>query len=104
MKKSGRKIDYGAVFLTSIFIIGLLTVFPYGAHLDQTSEQAILYSNVKEYAGLFGTSNPLYRELDSAGVIDITQSIEKDHGMAVYYPMAWIFFVNRISPFAGNIL
>ena len=104
MKKSGRKIDYGAVFLTSIFIIGLLTVFPYGAHLDQTSEQAILYSNVKEYAGLFGASNPLYRELDSAGVIDITQSIEKDHGMAVYYPMAWIFFVNRISPFAGNIL
>ena len=104
MKKSGRKIDYGAVFLTSIFIIGLLTFFPYGAHLDQTSEQAILYSNVKEYAGLFGASNPLYRELDSAGVIDITQSIEKDHGMAVYYPMAWIFFVNRISPFAGNIL
>lgn len=104
MEKSGRKVHSRIVFLTIIFVIGLAAIFPYGAHIDQTSEQHILYSNLKVYAHCLGDSNAFYQNLNAAGIIDITQSIEKDHGMAVYYPMAWIFFLNKTSPFIGNLL
>lgn len=101
--KLREKMNFNGIFLIVIFAVGILTVFPYGAHLDQDSEQKILYSNIKVYAHLFGDANPLYRELDGAGITEITESIEKDHGMAVFYPMAWIFMLNKISPFAGNV-
>lgn len=104
MKKRCRKLNSNLIFLGCIFVIGLLAVFPYGAHLDQTSEQEILYSNIKVYARLVGADNSLYQELDAAGIVDITESIEKDHGMAVFYPVAWIFFLNKISSFSGNII
>ncbi|MCI9141741.1 MAG: hypothetical protein HFH87_03845 [Lachnospiraceae bacterium] len=104
MKKGCKKIDSKLIFLACIFVIGLLAVFPYGAHLDQTSEQEILYSNIKVYARLLGGNNTLYQNLDAADITDITESIEKDHGMAVFYPMAWIFVLNKISSYAGNII
>lgn len=93
------------LFLIGIFLIGLLAIFPYGAHLDQSSEQEILYSNVKMYLGYFGAEESgLYRRLEADGIIDIADSIERDHGMAAYYPMFWIFYINQIFPFWGNII
>lgn len=95
----------GRFFLICLFLMGLLTVFSYGAHLDQESEQEIMYSNIKMYLHRFGgTECSLYRQLDDHEIIEIADSIEKDHGMAVYYPMFWIFYVNQFSPFMGNIV
>lgn len=95
----------GQIFLICIFLTGLLTVFPYGAHLDQKPEQEILYSNIKMYLGYFGgEENGFYNRLDAAGIIDIADNIEKDHGMAVYYPIFWIFYIDQVSPFFGNIV
>lgn len=83
----------------------MLTVFPYGAHLDQESEQNILYSNLKTYLHYFnGEATTLYQAFDSCGITGITDSIEKDHGMAVYYPLFGIFYINQVSPFIGNIV
>lgn len=99
------KLYRNRLFLMCLFLLGLLTVFPYGAHLDQRAEQEILYSNIKMYLHTFaGTDNSLYSQLDAYGIVDIADSIEKDHGMAVYYPVFWIFHINRISPFTGNII
>lgn len=95
----------GQIFLLCLFLTGLLTVFPYGAHLDQKPEQEILYSNIKMYLGYFGEEEGgFYQKLDAAGIIDIADSIEKDHGMAVYYPVFWIFHVDQVSTFYGNIV
>lgn len=93
------------LFLICLFLLGLLAVLPYGAHLDQKSEQEILYSNIKMYLHCFGgTESSLYSRLDACGIIDIADSIEKDHGMAVYYPIFWILYINQSSPFIGNIV
>lgn len=93
------------IFLTCIFLCGFLAVFSYGAHLDQDSEQEILYSNIKMYLRYWeGGENTFCRDLESQGINDIADSIEKDHGMAVYYPVCWIFYLNQISPYAGNII
>lgn len=93
------------IFIISIFLLGLLTVFSYGAPLDQKSEQEILYSNVKMYLHcLGGTESSLYRLLDESNIVNIADSIERDHGMAAYYPVFWIFYVNRTSPYIGNIV
>lgn len=95
----------GQLFLICIFLTGFLTVFPYGAHLDQKIEQEIMYSNIKTYLGYFGGSGSgLYQKLDAAGIIDITDAVDRDHGIAPYYPMFWIFYINQTSPFSGNII
>lgn len=95
----------GKLFLSCLFLLGLLTIFPYGAHLDQKSEQDILYSNIKMYLHcLGGTESSLYNCLDTYGIMDIADSVEKDHGMAVYYPIFWILYINQASPFIGNAI
>ncbi len=103
--KEKMKQYQGKIFLMCLFLLGLFTVFPYGAHLDQTSEQEILYSNIKMYLHCFGgTESSLYTQLDALGIADIANAIERDHGMAVYYPIFWIFYVNLASPFIGNLV
>ena len=73
--------------------------------MDQTAEQEILYSNVKVYLRyLVGEESSFYRELELHGIDDITDSIERDHGMSVYYPVCGVFYLNQISPYAGNIV
>lgn len=77
----------------------------YGAHLDQIPEQEILYSNLKQYMHIFHLEEAgFYKDLDAYGIVEISQNIEKDHGMAVFYPVAFIFYFNQISPFIGNIV
>lgn len=92
------------LFLICLFLLGLFMILPYGAHLDQKAEQEILYSNIKMYLRYFGPESSLYTRLDAYGVVEIADTIEKDHGMAVYYPAFWIIYVNQLSPFIGNIV
>lgn len=99
------KMHRSKLFLLCLFLLGLLTVFQYGAHLDQKSEQEIMYSNIKMYLRCFGGAvSSLYRCLDAGGITDIAYSVERDHGVAVYYPVFWIFFIDQVSPFIGNII
>lgn len=101
----GMKQYRNRLFLICLFLLGLLTIFPYGAHLDQRAEQQILYSNIKMYLHTFGgTDSAFYKQLDAYGIVDIADYIDRDHGIAVYYPVFWIFHLNRLSPFTGNIV
>lgn len=70
-------------------LIGLAVTPLYGIPIDEYSEQIILLSNIKEYANrLLDESHPLREMLQQADYPAITQSIERDHGQAVYYPIA----------------
>lgn len=90
--------------LMNIWLIGLLTIPGYGFYYDQDTEQNILFSNIKEYdLHLFG-ENELYREMDNAGIEIISENVEKDHGIAAYYPVFWLWNVNRASPYACSII
>ena len=41
--------NYDRSFLLILFLVGLLATFSYGVYFDQNTEQAILFSNMKEY-------------------------------------------------------
>ncbi len=90
-------------FLVILFLIGLFMGTAYGAHLDQTTEQEILYSNLKGYLqALHLEQTGLYRDLEAYGVTEIAESIDRYNGMAVYYPVSFIFYLNECSPYIGN--
>jgi hypothetical protein len=100
-----KKINADTWFLLGILLVGIATVIPYGAFLDQSTEQTILFSNIKEYLiHIPGVHLKLIDELTAAGVENIQVSIDRYNGMAVYYPMFGIWYLNKVSPFLGNIL
>ncbi len=109
MQASGEQSRSGKtsiLFLAAILLTGLLTIFPYGAHLDQFSEQGILFSNVKEYLLHIpgGESLDLVQDMTDAGVLEISIDEDRDHGMAVYYPLFFIWWLDQYAPCVGNIV
>ena len=103
-----RKIKYisDRQMLCVLLIFGFIFGgFAYGVHLDQDAEQLILYSNVKGYLQHFRLEHTgLYADLDHAGVICIEENLDKYNGMAMYYPMFFVFYLNQKSPYIGNII
>lgn len=98
------KRDKGILFLAGILLIGFLTLFPYGAYLDQESEQSILYGNIKEYLMCLTKDTPhLVQDLTDYGVVEISINNDRDHGMAIYYPAFVVWYINQSSLCAGNI-
>ena len=95
----------GTLFLLGIFLIGILTIFPYGSYLDQQSEQRIVFANIKEYLiRLPGEEPGLVKDFTDAGILRISEDEDRDHGMAAYYPVFWIWYVNQVSPWAGSLI
>ncbi|MCD7835085.1 MAG: hypothetical protein LUG83_00180 [Lachnospiraceae bacterium] len=93
------------LFLALIFFVGIATTIPYGAFLDQSTEQNILYSNIKEYLMHFpsGSFANILQSLTDSGVEEISVNIDRYNGMAVYYPAFPVWYLNKISPYLGNI-
>ncbi len=84
--------------LIALFVIGILTVGQYGYYFDEGGEREIVASNIKEYVlRLLPEGNAIRefyldadRRISEAGgksIERISESIEKDHGVAVMYPM-----------------
>lgn len=92
------------IFFLTILLVGLLTIFSYGAYLDQESEQRILLANIKEYLiQLPGENPPLVQQLTDSGVVEISIDEDRDHGMAVYYPAFFIWYLRQASPYWGSV-
>ena len=105
--KLGKRLadNRSVIFLCVIFIIGILTILPYGFYLDQATEQRIMFANIKEYFIQFGwEESQIVEELTDFGVLKISVDEDRDHGMAVYYPAFSIWFINQYSTYLGNIL
>lgn len=77
-----------AVILFAMAVFGFAVSGGYGTPLDEDIEVSILTSNIKEYAmhipGALGDK----LENKFSYVTPISQSEEKDHGIAAYYPYA----------------
>ncbi len=72
-----------------LFLIGLFTATDYDLYMDQQSEAIILRENMKEYAYyLLGADSEPVRYYDSIGLPRIVETVEIDHGMAAFYPLA----------------
>lgn len=74
-----------AFFFALLMLLGLWTVNDYTGSYDELAEQAILASNLKEYALALkkaGLASDYWLKKD---VVPISQSIEKDHGICGFY-------------------
>lgn len=82
------------LFFLFLTLLGLCLGSGYGIPWDEKSQQSTLKSNLFEY-GLFflGEDNPLVRYARELGAIPISESVEIDHGSALFYPLAFISFI-----------
>ena len=92
------------IFWSILFLLGICMLLPYGAHLDQQSEQVILFSNAIAYCEKIGVMLPFSNQLRAEGISSIADSIEIDHGMSVFYPMIWIHALDAKTPYIANLV
>lgn len=103
IKIKKESIEY--IFLAAILLSGLLTITGYGACLDQAAQQRIVFANIEEYLlHLPGDGLSLAREIEEAGIVRISLHEDLDHGMACFYPIFWVWYVNKVSPFIGSLI
>ena len=83
------------IFILSFFI-GLYCERNVGSYNDEYWEQIILRSNVLEYAKVIKKDSVInyYNEI---GIVPISKSIEKDHGIAAYYLFTPFLMVSKYS-------
>lgn len=74
-----------ALFFAILMLIGVLTINDYTGSYDESAEQAILASNMKEYALALEKAGIRSEYWLKNGGTPISQSIEKDHGISGYY-------------------
>lgn len=100
--KEGRNV---LIFFGILLLVGLLTVVKYGAYLDQTSEQRIMYANWKEYAvRLLGEDHSFISSCDERGILKISIDEDRDHGMAAFYLAIPLFFIEKVQPYLASLL
>ncbi len=84
-----------AVFFLILTIVGLWMGTDYGMPWDESSEQRILAQNLHEYAyQILGSDSSFIQNALAKGATLISNSVERDHGVAPYYPLAPIFFLD----------
>lgn len=91
MRTKGVRNSITALFFVLLTFIGLVTAVDYTGSYDELAEQAILESNLKEYAlrlESLGIKWPYGLALNAQ---PISQSIERDHGISAYYLFPFIF-------------
>lgn len=101
LKREYSKKVYIGIFLF-LFIVGIVVTNDYGIHWDQQSELDILYSNIKEYNEKIFFENETianmcldYEKSIGREVPLITESVERDHGVAPYYPIVPLLLLNQ---------
>ena len=83
------------VFFAVLFIIGISNTADYGRPIDESVENDILLSNIKEYGLVFGRA---VQGEAFEGIARISNSIEKDHGIAGYYLFSPILIAWKENP------
>lgn len=92
------------LFFAAFLLLGLLTAADYGATWDEQDEMDILRMNLWEYARAFGLDESAFEERAAAGsdltisvLTPISESIEQDHGIAAFYPMAGVVMSKEVT-------
>ncbi len=78
-----------AVFFLLLALLGCFTAKDYGLPWDTTGEMGILRMSLMEYAGKIPLQTPWKQALEDMQTIPVSQSIERDHGVSLYYPLFW---------------
>lgn len=92
------------LFFAAFLLLGLLTASDYGAPWDEQDEMDILRMNLWEYARTFGLDESAFEKRAALGsdltisvLTPISESIEQDHGIAAFYPMAGVVMSENLT-------
>lgn len=80
-----------ALFFLALLLTGLFTAGDYGRAWDEPSEMRILRMALKEYDALLPIDTPYSGYLQALEDPRISESVERDHGICLYYPLFWAF-------------
>jgi len=78
-----------ALFFLLVFLLGLAGVGGYGHAWDDLQEMDILRMAIREYAEMLPFETGIGQSLEKMGIMRISESIERDHGICLYYPLFW---------------
>ena len=99
------------LFFAAFLVLGLLTAADYGAPWDEQDEMDILRMNLWEYARVFGLDESAFEERAAAGsdltistLTPISESIEQDHGIASFYPMAGVVMSENLTEAQRSVI
>ncbi len=101
----------GALLLAVFLLLGLCTAGDYGPSWDEQDEMDILRMNLWEYSRALGWDETAFQrraaeasELTISVLTPISESIEQDHGIAAFYPMAGVVMSESISEGQRSLL
>ena len=83
---------------SALFLVGLFSLKNVGVYFDEDSEKDILRMNIIDYAETLKVGRSYAASLRGMGLIPISESVERDHGIAPYYP-----YVLIMDAFDGNL-
>jgi len=94
-----------ALFFAAFLLLGLFTAADYGAPWDEMDEMDILRMNLWEYARAFHMDESAFEKrasqfdeaLTISRLMPISQSIEQDHGISAFYPMAGVVMSDELT-------
>lgn len=86
-----------ALFFAALLLTGLVTVGSYGRAWDEPSEMRILRMALKEYDALLPFDTPYSGYLQALEYPRISESVERDHGICMYYPLFWAFASDHLD-------
>ena len=84
-EKSARLKCFAVLMLIIMFASGLATTFSYGQTWDERTERVILLSNIREVLARIGREDMVISLPCGERSQRISESVDKDHGMAAYY-------------------
>lgn len=93
-----------ALFFAVFLLMGLFTAADYGPTWDEQDEMDILRMNLWAYSRAFGLDESAFERraanasgLTISALMPISESIEQDHGIAAFYPMAGVVMSETIT-------
>ncbi len=82
------------LFFLLLTLVGLFLGNGYGVPWDERVEQRILNQNLYEYAtDILGENASIVRTARENGAILISDEIDRDHGSALFYPLAFLSYL-----------
>ena len=97
-------------FFMAFCLLGLLTAGDYGPCWDEQDEMDILRMNLWEYARALHLEESAFEKraregngLTISALTPISQSIEQDHGIAAFYPLAGVVMSESLSENARSL-
>ena len=98
------------LFFGLVLVLGLVTVPQYGRPWDERLEMDILRMNLWEYVRAAGADESAFAYWQEQGngttseLLPISESIERDHGAAAFYPLAGVVMDASLTEHGRMIL